>query len=115
MKKLFTALAVATLLLSACGIQQNTEDNKKEDNKYNNKSKQNENNKQKENEKQDEKDKHKVTKKNGVTYVDGHVFVNKKIDLPKDYAPGENATARNQLNKLIQDTRNQDLRSEEHT
>lgn len=109
MKKLFTALAVATLLLSACGIQQNTEDNQSEENKSNNESKQNENNKQKENEKQDEKDKHKVTKKNGVTYVDGHVFVNKKIDLPKDYAPGENATARNQLNKLIQDARNQDL------
>ena len=46
MKKLFTALAVATLLLSACGIQQNTEDNQSE-NKSNNESKQNENNKQK--------------------------------------------------------------------
>ena len=36
MKKLFTALAVATLLLSACGIQQNTEDNQSEENKSNN-------------------------------------------------------------------------------
>ena len=42
-------------------------------------------------------------------YQEADVFVNKKIDLPKDYAPGENATARNQLNKLIQDARNQDL------
>lgn len=103
MKKLGVTIAVATILLSACGIEQNTEDNQSEERKSNNETQQNQNNKQK------EENKHEVTKKNGVTYVDGHVFVNKKVDLPKDYAPGENPTARNQLNKLIQDARNQGL------
>lgn len=103
MKKLGATLAVAIILLSACGIEQNTEDNQSEESKSNNETKQNKNNNQ------EEKNKHEVTKKNGVTYVDGHVFVNKKVDLPKDYTPGENPTARNQLNKLIQDARNQDL------
>lgn len=37
------------------------------------------------------------------------MFCKQKVGLPHDYAPGENSTARNQLNKLIQDGTNEGL------
>lgn len=104
MKKLFLIIGISTLVLSACSDDQNTD---KQSTKTEHTQKDKKETAQK-SKKQEEK-KHKVTKKDGITYVDGHVFVNKKVGLPHDYAPGENSTARNQLNKLIQDGTNEGL------
>ncbi|MBG9211140.1 MULTISPECIES: M15 family metallopeptidase [Mammaliicoccus] len=104
MKKLFLIIGISTLALSACSDDQNTD---KQSTKEEHTQKDKKETVQKST-KQEEK-KHKVTKKDGITYVDGHVFVNKKVGLPHDYAPGENSTARNQLNKLIQDGTNEGL------
>lgn len=41
--------------------------------------------------------------KNGVTYINGILIVNKKINLPSTYNPGENKDVRKILNKMIED------------
>ncbi|SUM57931.1 D-alanyl-D-alanine carboxypeptidase [Staphylococcus microti] len=99
MKKLLLAVGMSALVLSACGTQQD------EKTVSGNEDEVNEADKKKHTDKG--KDQHKVTQKDGVTYVDGHVIANKKVNLPKDYAPGENAEARAQLDRMIQDANEQ--------
>lgn len=90
MKKLFLAASITSLMLTACGTYDETvEQNNQQD--------------------AEKKDQHKVTRKDGVTYVDGHLFVNKKVGLPSEYAPGENVKARMQLDRMIQESRQDDV------
>ncbi|UXR77766.1 M15 family metallopeptidase [Staphylococcus sp. IVB6227] len=90
MKKLFLAASIASLMLSACGTHDETDEPNKQ-------------------QVAEKKEQHKVTRKDGVTYVDGHLLVNKKVSLPSDYAPGENAEARKQLDRMIQESRQDDV------
>lgn len=105
MKKLFLIVGISSIVLSACGVnsdssnQSNTEDKSSTEEQSNDQS----------NKSKPKNEKPNIKKKDGITYVDGHVFANKKVDLPRDYTPGENRTARNQLNQLIQDARNDGL------
>ncbi|UXR86861.1 M15 family metallopeptidase [Staphylococcus felis] len=39
----------------------------------------------------------------GVTYIDGILIVNKQIELPKTFNPGENQTAKSALQTLLKD------------
>nr|WP_262588497.1 D-alanyl-D-alanine carboxypeptidase family protein [Staphylococcus sp. IVB6181] len=48
---------------------------------------------------------HQIKKENGITTVDGFVLANKKVPLPKNFNPGENANARNHLNQMIQNAK----------
>lgn len=43
------------------------------------------------------------------TYINGIMIANKKNPLPKNFNPGEDATARANINKLISDAQNQGL------
>ena len=99
MKKLLLAVGLSGLVLSACGAQQD------EKTVSGNEDEVNEADKKKHTDKK--KDQHKVTQKDGVTYVDKHVIANKKVNLPKYYAPGENVEARAQLDRMIQDANEQ--------
>lgn len=51
----------------------------------------------------------KSPKESEILYVNGHIFVNKKFGLPKSYNPGENPKARQQLNFLIQEMKDNGL------
>lgn len=104
MKKLILIVGISILTLSACSEDSNQ--NKQEQKEKQSSSQ--ETTKQKKPTPQS-KQSHEIKKKNGITYIDGHVFVNKKVDLPSDYAPGENQVARNQLNKLIEDANKENL------
>ncbi|GGI42316.1 M15 family metallopeptidase [Mammaliicoccus stepanovicii] len=101
MKRIYTLIAASMFLLSACTTDESNQQKPK-------KSEETHDSSQKQSDKQ-EKKQHKVTKKNGVTYIDGHIFANKKVDLPRDYAPGENKIARDHLNQLIQDANKEGL------
>ncbi|MCS4486901.1 M15 family metallopeptidase [Staphylococcus americanisciuri] len=94
MKKLLLTAGVFTFVLPGCGVQK--EANVQE-------ATTDEETRQEETKKQ-----HQVTKKDGVMYVDGHVFANKKVNLPNDYAPGEDPKARAELNRMMQDANTKD-------
>lgn len=111
MKKILIIIGLSTIVLGACGGQDESDQKSKNEDSTTSKEQKKDTQKQKEkqDQKQDKKQKHNVTKKDGVTYIDGHVFANKKVDLPRNYAPGENEVARNQLNKMITKARNSGL------
>lgn len=107
MKNVYLIITTMLILLGACGNEHDQQlDTTKQKSKEENKK---ENDKNKKKEKAKSQDEHKVSKKDGVTYVDGHIFVNKKITLPKTFAPGENKVARKQLNRLISDSNKKGL------
>ncbi|WP_239740888.1 M15 family metallopeptidase [Mammaliicoccus sp. M-M45] len=105
MKKLFLSVGISSIVLSACGVNSDSSNHSNTEDKSSTEEQSNGQN-NKNNQKNEQPN---IKKKDGITYVDGHVFANKKVDLPSDYAPGENRTARNQLNQLIQDARNDGL------
>lgn len=107
MKKLFLIVGISSIVLSACGVQNDTRNQSNTEDKSSTEKEKHQNNEN--NPDNEKRSQHDITKKDGITYVDGHVFANKKVDLPSDYAPGENSTARKQLNSLIQDARNKGL------
>lgn len=98
MKKILLAAGVSTLVLTGCNAQKEAsveESTADEENVE-------------ETRQDDTKKRHQVTQKDGVTYVDGHVLTNKKVNLPSDYAPGEDLKARAELERMIQEANTQD-------
>lgn len=97
MKRFSTILITSALLLSACSHENSSDDgdNTKNENKTtdSNHSKNSDDNQQK----------HKKVVKDGRTYIDGILIVNKEINLPSSYNPGEDPKAQEALQQLFSD------------
>lgn len=99
MNKLIAGTLAASLLLTACGSTSEQNDNKE-----------NKQSAQQDTKKAPQpKQQHQVNKKNGVTTVNGLMLVNKKVSISKHYNRGENQTARQHLNEMMQDAKKEGL------
>ncbi|WP_105994359.1 D-alanyl-D-alanine carboxypeptidase family protein [Staphylococcus simulans] len=94
MRKIIISLVSVSILLTACA---NNDTNKTAE-----KSKS-------VNQQSTPKAKHDIQKKEGITTVDGIILANKKAGLPQSYHPGENKTARQQLDRMMKDANKQGL------
>ncbi|MHD0397156.1 M15 family metallopeptidase [Staphylococcus simulans] len=93
MNKLIAGTLAASVILTACGGTTEQHDHKET----------------KQSEQPNTKQAHQVEKKNGVTTVDGLMIVNKKVPISKHYNQGENQTARQHLNEMMQAAHQQGL------
>ena len=100
MKKLSVILMTSALLLSACSHQSESHNDKDESKTAHTNQAQNNDNNQK---------KHRKVVKDGRTYADGILIVNKNIDLPSSYNPGENPKAQKALKQLFDGAQKDDI------
>ncbi|GEP84924.1 D-alanyl-D-alanine carboxypeptidase [Staphylococcus piscifermentans] len=95
MKKYLGVILAATVTLTACGEKSEGEKTSKKESAIHTE--------------QISKQKHQIKKENGVTKIDNLILVNKKVPISKSYNKGEDAVARTQLNKMIEDGRKHGL------